>query len=462
MAVTLGSYVPVGYNMGVINAPAKLIKNWSNQTLINQYGSYLSTGELETLWSAIVSIFLIGAAIGSLCGSWTADKFGRKKSFLICGALFILASLCFVFCRLLDSIEVIIIGRFIVGLASGLTTTTVPLYLAELAPLENRGQFGVLSSIGITAGIVLGQVLSLDDVLGSSNLWEYSLSFYAILVVICLLPYWKYPESPKYLYVIAGDKERAEKELQILRGSKTDIKDEFKMMDEEIGLFSKKRTFWSVICDPTLLLPLVLVCAIQGGQQLSGINAVFYYSVQMFESAGLSSTDAQYANLGCGLVNCSVACLNTILLTKFNRRTILLTSCLAASAFLVILTVVVGLVDQVSWFSYASIAIIFGYTIFFQIGLGPIPYFIGCELFEMGPRSAAMALGSLSSWICNFIVAMSFPALQSLWGAFVFLPFAVVCLLLAALIMRYLPETKGRDVGEIAPLIANGFKSKIK
>lgn len=462
MAVTLGSFVPVGYNMGVINAPAKHMQNWSNQTLIDRYGSYLSSGELETLWSATVSIFLIGAAIGSLCGSWTADNFGRKKSFLICGVLFIIASLCFVFCRTIIAIEILIIGRFIVGLASGLTTTTVPLYLSELAPLENRGQFGVLSSIGITAGIVVGQVLSLDVVLGSSGLWEYSLSFYGILVVICLIPYWKYPESPKYLYVIVGDKERAQKELKILRGSKTDIKEEIKLMDEEIHLFTKKRSFWSIIVDPTLLLPLVLVCAIQGGQQLSGINAVFYNSVQMFESAGLSSSDAQYANLGCGLVNCLVACFNTILLTKFNRRTILLTSCLVASAFLCILTVVVSLVEQVSWFSYASIAIIFGYTIFFQIGLGPIPYFIGCELFEIGPRSAAMALGSLSSWICNFIVAMSFPALQSLWGAFVFLPFAAICLILAALIQRYLPETRGRDVIEIAPLISNGFKSKIK
>lgn len=448
--------------MGVINAPAKFMQNWSNHTLIDRYGSYLSPGELETLWSGIVSIFLIGAGIGSLCGSWIADKFGRKKSFLICGALFILASLCFMLCRLINAIEMLVIGRFIVGLASGLTTTTVPLYLAELTPLENRGQIGVLSSIGITGGIAFGQIISLKDVLGSSDLWEYSLSFYAILVVICLIPYWKYPESPKYLYVIAGDKERAEKELQKLRGSETDIKQEIKMMDEEIALFSKKRTFWSILVDPSLLLPLVLVCSIQGGQQLSGINAVFYYSVQIFERAGLSTSNAQYANLGCGIVNCVVSCLNTISLTKFNRRPILLTSCLATCFILVILTIVVSLVDQVSWFSYASIALIFAYTILFQIGLGPIPYFIGCELFEMGPRSAAMALGSLSSWICNFIVAMSFPALQSLWGGFAFLPFAVVCLLLAGLIMRYLPETKGRDVMEIAPLMANGFKSKVK
>jgi len=71
-----------------------------------------------------------------------------------------------------------------------------------------------------------------------------------------------------------------------------------------------------------------------------------------------------------------------------------------------------------------------------------------------------MALGSMSLWACNFIVAMSFPSLQDAWGAFVFIPFAVVCFGLAVLIQFYLPETRNRDSSLVAPLVADGFKSK--
>lgn len=388
--------------------------------------------------------------------------FSRKKAFLICGLLYIISSLCFVFCRLINSVELLVIGRFIVGLGAGLTTSTIPLYLAELVPLRLREKFSVLSAVGITGGIVLGQLMSLSEIFGTADLWEYALSFYGILVALCLIPYWKYPESPKFLYMVEANKEEASKELIRLRGKKANIDDEFTTMDEELGVTSKKRTMWSVITDKTLLLPLVLVCTAQAGQQLSGVNAVTYYSVQMFESTGLSSSDAKWANLGSGLLSFIIACFSSVILSKINRRTIFLTSCLVTAFFLVILTIVIELVVVISWFSYASIAVIFGFTISFQLGLGPIPFFIGCEIVEMAPRSAAMSLGSLTSWFCNFTVAMIFPALQSAWGAYVFLPFAGFCIVVAIIHGKYLPETRGKDVSEVVPLVSNGFRSKIK
>lgn len=388
--------------------------------------------------------------------------FYRKKAFLICGLLYIVSSLCFVFCRLVNSVELLVIGRFIVGLGAGLTTSTIPLYLTELVPLRLREKFGVLSAVGITGGIVLGQILSLNEIFGTADLWEYALSFYGIFVILSLIPYWKYPESPKFLYMVAGDKEEASKELIRLRGKKADIHNEFTTMDDELGIISTKRTILSVITDKTLLLPLVLVCSAQAGQQLSGVNAVTYYSVQMFESTGLSSANAKWANLGSGILSFIIACGSSVILSRINRRTIFLMSCLMAAAFLIMLTVVIELVTVVSWFSYASIAVIFGYTIFFQIGLGPIPFFIGCELVEMSPRSAVMALGSLSSWFCNFTVAMIFPALQSSWGAYVFLLFAGFCIAVATFHWKYLPETRGKNVSEIVPLVSNGFRSKRK
>ena len=84
------------------------------------------------------------------------------------------------------------------------------------------------------------------------------------------------------------------------------------------------------------------------------------------------------------------------------------------------------------------------------------------ELFEVAPRSVAMSMGSVASWSCNFIIGMGFPSLQNAWGAFVFLPFSITCVLLFVLTKFYLPETRGRDPTEVAPLVSKGFRSKVK
>uniref|UniRef100_A0A182JY07 Major facilitator superfamily (MFS) profile domain-containing protein n=1 Tax=Anopheles christyi TaxID=43041 RepID=A0A182JY07_9DIPT len=478
ISTTFGAAVPTGYNIGVINAPANFIKSWCNETIFETYGTVFSEGSLETFWSAVVSIFLIGGVIGSLGGAWVADRLGRKRSFLLCGFLLFVGGVCFQFCQTLNSVELLMIGRIVVGLAAGLTTSTVPMYLTELAPLGLRGALGVFCSMGVTGGVVVGQVISLEEIFGTEEHWQFALSFYVILVVIFFVPYPWLPESPKYLFVIRRRQDEAVNELKRVAGKK--VRDEYVREqidamrrectpenDEEscgdghsTAAKPKERSILSVLRDPALLLPLILVCALQGGQQLSGINAVFFYSVSIFESVGLSSTDAKFANLGAGCLNLFVAFFSPILMAKFNRRFLALTSCAMCALFLFCLTFIVFFIDDVEWFSYASIVAILLYILFYQIGLGPIPYFIGSELFEVGPRPAAMAMGSLASWGCNFIVAMLFTTLQSAWGAFVFLPFAFSCVALTLLLRMYLPETRGKHISQIVPLVAKGFSSK--
>lgn len=231
-------------------------------------------------------------------------------------------------------------------------------------------------------------------------------------------------------------------------------------MEQEAVTQAESRSIYSVLTDKTLLLPIVLVCVAQGGQQLSGVNAVFYYSVDIFIKAGLSHTSAKWASFGAGCLNLATSFTGPKIMEKCNRRPIFLYSCLFSGIFLVCLTFVRRYVDEVSWFPMACVFLVFAYILAYQIGLGPIPYFIGSELFEISSRPAAMALGSLSSWAGNFYVAMTFLTLSKAIGAFVFLQFATVCFLLVALTYRYLPETRGKEPSDIAPLVANGFKSR--
>lgn len=155
------------------------------------------------------------------------------------------------------------------------------------------------------------------------------------------------------------------------------IQYEINEMEQEMHNKQEIRTIWSVLKDRQLLLPVVLVCALQGGQQLSGINAVFFYSVQIFKSAGVEASKAEWANLGAGCINLFIAFFSPFLMKTINRRPLSMLSCFGSSVFLFLLTFVVYFIDTAVWLSYACIASVFCYIIFYQIGLGPIPYFIG-------------------------------------------------------------------------------------
>uniref|UniRef100_A0A182JJG7 Major facilitator superfamily (MFS) profile domain-containing protein n=1 Tax=Anopheles atroparvus TaxID=41427 RepID=A0A182JJG7_ANOAO len=464
---TFGASVPVGFSIGVINAPSEFIKQWSNDTISRNYGVQLTETALSALIAATVSIALIGGVIGSLGGAYLADKYGRKKSFLFCALLLTAGSICFLSCRVASSVELLLLGRLLVGLASGLTTSVIPMYLAEVSPVKLRGAMGVLCPLGLTSGVVIGQVASLEQVLGTEAHWHYALSCVAVLNFVAYAFYFWIPESPKYLYSVKGDQVGSLRAIRKLFGRHAIGDDYIKLQMEcangqngspthgsmvDDGQPQPARSFCSVLRDRRLTLPLILVCALQGVQQLSGINAVFFYSVSIFESVGFSSTAAKFANLGPA----------PVLMARYNRRILTQVSCSACAIVLFIFTMSIYFIDVASWFSYLCIGSILLYIVVYQIGLGPIPFFIGSELFELGPRPTAMAMGSLSSWGCNFIVGMAFPTLQHVWGAFVFLPFSITCVLLTVLVRYYLPETRGKDIGDVAEKVSHGFRSRVR
>ncbi|CAD7013845.1 unnamed protein product [Ceratitis capitata] len=229
---------------------------------------------------------------------------------------------------MMRSVEALIIARLLAGLAAGLSTACLPMYLAEVAPLSMRGALGVFCPIGLTVGVLVAQILSLRTVFGNADQWHIALSLYIIIVLICYAPMKYYPESPKWLYIMKGDKEGARQQLEKLRGNvdANVIKREMLAMEVEANVESQASSYGDVLKDPKLRLPLILVCAFQGGQQLSGINAIFYYSVSIFLRAGLSPTAAEMANLGAGSVNLIISLLGPYLMSRFNRRPLLLFS----------------------------------------------------------------------------------------------------------------------------------------
>ncbi|XP_077296953.1 solute carrier family 2, facilitated glucose transporter member 3-like isoform X2 [Arctopsyche grandis] len=461
VATTFGASLPVGYNIGVVNTPAEIIKQFCNESFHSRYDVTLTESSLSILWSSIVSIFIIGGVTGSCLGALVADNFGRKGGIILTNGVALLASVFFISSFPSNSVEMLLIGRLLVGLSGGLATSIIPMYLIELAPIKVRGSMGVLCPLGVTFGVLVGQIMSLNMILGKPGEWHYLLALYGILIILFTPFIVLLPESPKYLLAVKKDYDAAIKSLCRTRQKPAyEISSDISDLRGEVGENNSddKWGLLQVVRSAELRLALLLVCLMQAGQQTSGINAVFYYSNSIFIKANLSESAAELATIGAGVVNCVMAILAIPLMARCGRRPLAIVSTASATVCLVCLCITIRLIDSVTWMPKLCIAAVLLYVLFYGLGLGPIPYFIASELFEVGPRPAAMALGSLCNWAGNFLVGMTFPLLQSSIGPYSFLLFATSTGCLCLFIKFFLPETKGKSPVEVALQFRGGFR----
>ncbi|XP_034652703.1 solute carrier family 2, facilitated glucose transporter member 3-like [Drosophila subobscura] len=411
--------------------------------------------------ACVVSMFQVGGIVGSLFAPCCNTKLGRRGSLLVGGALLTMAALLQFFCRMANSVEMLLLGRLVGGMAAALVYTTQPMYLVELAPAELSGSVGVFTCIGITGGVVVGQLCSFDFLLGTRKHWHYALAGYVLLVIIGLTPLLWFPESPSYL-MSKGNKEKTRAILVRLRKSEQRADTELAEIEAASAVAVEKSSLAAVIRNSKLTMPLIIVCSFHLVQQMSGINAIWYYSVSIFTDAGFTLKVASWLNFAEGVLNFFVALFGPWMMASFNRRIMMMLSCLLSSIFLVLLSVGLELMKSYQEVSYGCILFLSLYIVAFNFALGPMPFFIGSELLEASPRPAAMALGSLTNWSSNFLLGMVFPLLQAGIGPFSFIPCSLICVYGFLLTCRYLPETRNRDPKDVAPLLEKGLKSKIK
>ncbi|XKL65783.1 hypothetical protein PGB90_009203 [Kerria lacca] len=445
---TFGFAVPAGFCLGVLNTPVRILQKWCNETLISERQTNLSKAQFDLMWSLIVSVFLIGGVVGGLTGAWFADRLGRKGTLIFGNVLNVFSGILFFISKYIPSVEIFFIGRIIVGFIGGLMTTVVPLYLTELSPPKLCGVMGVLFPVGLTLGILISQILGLDWLLGTETDWPLLVSAYTWLSLMVFIVLPLLPESPKYLYQVVKEEDRALQELSRLRNLPTSIV-QWELTNSTVGPRRSNQDKWSlirVLTTPRLRIPICLVIALQAGQQLSGINAIFYYSSNIFETAGLSKDSIPYANIGTGFINFCVTTCSLLLVRSFSRRHLLIFSCSLSSLTLILLNLSSKYLNFAYWVPYTSVVFVLAYVFFYDLGLGPIPFFIGAELVDIGPRPVVMALGSVANWGANFLIAASYTALHNWLNESLFLIFACCTLFLMMFITIYLPETKRASI----------------
>ncbi|VVC41694.1 Hypothetical protein CINCED_3A010946 [Cinara cedri] len=441
ISASLGCSIPAGYNIGVVNAPAEVLKQWCNETIIHRYGVQFTAAQLDGLWSILVSVFLIGGIVGGIAGGRLADVLGRKGTLRLIYLCNLLSGILFLNSKSFALVEIFFIARLLSGLSAGITMAMVPMYLLELAPADKSGVFGVVFTIGLNFGVLFSQFLGLENLLGSEASWPFLFSLFAGLVIlaICTLPF--IPESPKYLYTVCNEYGQALLELSHLRGMPSS---EVSWELDNLLVSSEKWSLKRVIHEPITYKALIITCIIMLGQQLSGINAVFYYSTSIFKSAGMSTAGAQYGNLGAGLINFVVTIVSTTFIDNFGRKTLLLSSSIACAIMLTALmtSMILSSVTTIPGLSYFTIAFVLGYVLFYGIGLGPIPFFIGSELTDVGPRPIIMSAMSVANWSGNFLVGLLFPLVNLILKQYCFFPFIAAIVFIIIFTWKVVPETK--------------------
>ncbi|KAJ7402942.1 TRAF2 and NCK-interacting protein kinase [Pitangus sulphuratus] len=470
-----------GYSLGVINAPQKVIEahygcvlgvipldghttNTSGEdgtdpqagtkgtlTPLADTSEDLATSPhiLTMYWSLSVSVFAVGGMVSSFTVGWIGDRLGRVKAMLLVNILSITGNLLMGLAKFGPSHILIIAGRAVTGLYCGLSSGLVPMYVSEVSPTALRGALGTLHQLAIVTGILISQVLGLDFLLGNDEMWPLLLGLSGVAALLQFFLLLLCPESPRYLYIKLGKVEEAKRNLKRLRGNCDPMREIAEMEKEKQEAASEKKVSIRQLFTSSKYRQAVIVALmVQISQQFSGINAIFYYSTNIFERAGVDQP--VYATIGVGVVNTVFTVISVFLVEKAGRRSLFLAGLMGMLISAVAMTVGLALLSQFAWMSYVSMVAIFLFVIFFEVGPGPIPWFIVAELFSQGPRPAAIAIASFCNWACNFIVGMCFQYIADLCGPYVFAIFAALLLLFFLFACVKVPETKGKSFEEIA------------
>jgi SP family facilitated glucose transporter-like MFS transporter 1 len=167
---------------------------------MDRYEEKIEESKLVLIFSLAVNAFVIGGMIGGLSGGWLANKVGRKNGLLYSQALSLTGAILSGCSKPAEAYEMIIVGRLLIGIACGLFTGLVPLYITEVAPLSIRGGIGIFNQLAVTSGIFMGQILGLNGVMGSADYWPILVSFTAFPSALQTILLFALPESPRYVF----------------------------------------------------------------------------------------------------------------------------------------------------------------------------------------------------------------------------------------------------------------------
>ncbi|XP_054437913.1 solute carrier family 2, facilitated glucose transporter member 9 isoform X2 [Pteronotus mesoamericanus] len=356
LAGAFGSSFLYGYNLSVVNAPTRYIKAFYNETWERRYGQPIDPDTLTLLWSVTVSIFAIGGLVGTLLVKPIGKFLGRKNTLLVNNIFAISAALLMACALQAGAFEMLVLGRFIMGVDGGIALSVLPMYLSEISPKEIRGSLGQVTAILICVGVFVGQLLGLPELLGKESTWPFLFGVIAIPAVVQLVSLPFLPESPRYLLFEKHDQAGAEKAFQRFLG-KEDVSREVEevLAEDRAQRNIRLVSTWELLRTPFVRWQVITVVVTMACYQLCGLNAIWFYTNSIFGKAGIPLENIPYITLSTGGIETLASIFSGLVIERLGRRPLLIGGFGLMTLFFGILTVTLTLQDQAPWIPYLSI-----------------------------------------------------------------------------------------------------------
>uniref|UniRef100_A0A3Q2XE13 Solute carrier family 2, facilitated glucose transporter member 5 n=1 Tax=Hippocampus comes TaxID=109280 RepID=A0A3Q2XE13_HIPCM len=431
--------------------PLQYIKRLVNQTCIQRYDIYLQDWQVSLIWSFTVSIFCIGGLLGSFLAAPCLSTVGRRKCLLFNNLVEIVGAVLMLLSQRAMSFEMIMAGRFLYGINAGISLSAHALYAIECTPKILQGMVGVTIATFIGMGKFVGQLLGLSELLGTEDRWPWLLGFsgFTALFQLVSLPF--LPESPKFLLLNQGDQQACEKALTRLWGNKDHSVEVEEMLEEKVALQNtQSRSVTELFRERSIRWQLITIIVTFLSLQLSGINAVYFYSQEVFRAAGIHEDQLRYATLGTGMCEMLSSLVCFVIIERTGKKVLLFTGYMAMTLTLILLTITLYLQHHIPWTSYCSMVLIFIFLFSFSIGPGGVVAPLPGVIFTQAFKASAYTVACTINWIGMFIVGMVFPILVENLDSFSFVIFLLVCLMSGLYVYFNVPETKNKTALEIA------------
>ncbi|GAA0035550.1 sugar porter family MFS transporter [Brevibacterium metallidurans] len=424
-----------GYDTGVVNGAL--------EPLTQDFGL---TPRTEGL---VVSFLTIGAAFGAVIGGRLSDAFGRRSNILLLAMFFIVGTLA---CALAPNWQFLAGARFFLGLAVGAASTTVPVYLAELAPFERRGSLVTRNEVMIVVGQFAAFVINaiIFNVWGEHpGVWRYMLAVAVLPAIALLIGMLFLPESPRWLI----SKHRDDQAFEVLKQVRSTARAEAEMKEVELLAEEEEKSKTGGLSDlaSKWVLRLVIIGVGLGvAQQLTGINSVMYYGTQLLTDAGFSAGAAIIANTFNGLFSVLGVTVGIMLINKLPRRVMLLGGFTLTSTFHLLIGLSAVFLPDGQFKAYAILVFVVLFVFSMQGTLGPLVWLMLAEIFPLKIRSFAMGICVFALWMANAAVAQFFPSVVAGMGiANTFFMFAGLGVLALIFIYFMVPETRNKTLEDL-------------
>ncbi|HMH13663.1 MAG TPA: MFS transporter [Edaphobacter sp.] len=409
-AGSLGGFV-FGYDLGALSS--------ATQSLRSQF-------ELSpAVFGLTISSSLWGTVCGSLLAGWLADSVGRRNLIAGCSAVYALAA---VGITLSISSEWILVlaMRFMCGMAIGGFTVGCPLYLSEIAPIALRGRLVSLFQLQVGAGVVVafsvGSVFS--RVIPADALWKWCLGAGAIPAVLLLLLLGIMSQRG---FMLTGN---SQDQGRMNWGSS--VPNDFLGHER---LFRRENT-----------RPILLATSIAIFNQLSGVNMLLLYLLDILSSAGVSLFLGHTYTVLISFLSLATTLLGMAFVDKLGRKSLLC----CGSAGMAVCLLGLGLAIPRHFGPLFYLYILLSYNAFFAFSQGTVVWVYLSEIFPPGIRGAGQGYGSSVHWISNAILVSVFPIMQRASSVHTFYFFALMMVLQIGVVSLWYPETRGTALGSPA------------